>query len=165
MHCQGWIGQPGLMRWIWDETLPQSRIDHYWKYESKIQFISRNRTIMAWTKIPSKHKTITPNVVFTLYDSWPEACRVTKLQSLVSALKTFRNIGTETSSHNKHRDSWISQHTRWMFEYGYFVVLTFEGWIPTCTEAPLAFSLWMRSTWMTNFFLYTWTTLPTCWPL
>ena len=38
-------GQPGLMRWIWDETLPQSSIDR-----STFYFCSSPRNVSEWYK-------------------------------------------------------------------------------------------------------------------
>ena len=51
-------GQPGLMRWIWDETLPQSSIDRstfYWTNEWMNEWINEwmnewNKQINGWMK-------------------------------------------------------------------------------------------------------------------
>ena len=50
-------GQPGLMRWIWDETLPQSRLD-----VRKYSFT--NRVVDLWNSLPDS--VISAETVFSL---------------------------------------------------------------------------------------------------
>ncbi len=55
---------------------------------------------------------------------------------------SVKQISTNISPPPRARDN-AQAHVKQM--------LTLDGWMPTCTEAPLAFSRWILSMWMTNF--------------